>query len=184
MTAEAILTLSPAAFRRLTAAHLDAAPGIGLERLPARHAIRITASGDAALAAAASAALALYDRIGDKNAVIDGLRITGSHARRVAGHPSAQAPIARPGGAVRPQVLMGEVAAPPPDPDAQRDAFRAFMMRNRLRPTQWARDAGVPSGAILGFLSGRARGLDGPVAEKLARVARVQVADMFRPAAR
>ena len=77
---------------------------------------------------------------------------------------------------------MGEVASPRSNqrPDQRREAFRAFMTSRRLRPTVWAKQAGVPSGEILGFLTGRARGFSGDVAEKLARVAKVSVEEMFR----
>ena len=40
--------------------------------------------------------------------------------------------------------------------------------------------AGVNSGEILGYLTGRSRGFSGEVAEKLARAARVRVEDMFK----
>jgi hypothetical protein len=79
---------------------------------------------------------------------------------------------------------MGEVAAPRARSqgavaEQRREAFRAFMTSRRLRPTLWAKQAGVPSGEILGFLTGRSRGFSQEVAEKLARAARVQVGDMF-----
>ena len=58
---------------------------------------------------------------------------------------------------------MGEVAAPRAQShgagiDQQREAFRAFMTSRRLRPTIWAKQAGVASGEILGYLTGRSRG--------------------------
>jgi hypothetical protein len=79
---------------------------------------------------------------------------------------------------------MGEVAAPRVrsqgnDIEKRRQAFRAFMTSRRLRPTLWAKQAGVPSGEILGFLTGRSRGFSQEVAEKLARAARAQIDDMF-----
>lgn len=75
---------------------------------------------------------------------------------------------------------MSEVAAPRPAQDQHRDAFRAFMTSRRLRPTLWAKQAGIASGEILSFLTGRSRGLSPDVAEKLARAAKVRVEDMFR----
>ena len=74
---------------------------------------------------------------------------------------------------------MGEVAAPRASADARRDAFRDFMTSHRLRPTSWAKDAGIHSGEILGYLTGRSRGFSRDVAEKLARAAKVRVEDMF-----
>jgi hypothetical protein len=53
------------------------------------------------------------------------------------------------------------------------------MTSHRLRPTVWAKQAGIASGEILSYLTGRSRGLSQDVAEKLARAARVRVEDMF-----
>jgi DNA-binding Xre family transcriptional regulator len=91
----------------------------------------------------------------------------------------------------RPKVLMGEVAAPIPKFAAsrggggvqigkQRDAFRAFMIARRLRPTEWARAAGVTSGEILAFLTGHVRAIAPATLEKLARAAKCAPDDMFR----
>jgi hypothetical protein len=80
----------------------------------------------------------------------------------------------------KPSALMGEVFSPKPAPDRQREAFRAFMIRKRLRPTSWAKDSGVRLGEIMGYLTGRSRGFSQETAEKLARAARVPVEDMFR----
>jgi hypothetical protein len=72
----------------------------------------------------------------------------------------------------KPKILMGEVAAPRGvEIGKQRDAFRAFMLARRLRPTDWARTAGVPSGEILAFLAGKARSIAPHTLEKLARAA-------------
>ncbi|HEX4635900.1 MAG TPA: helix-turn-helix transcriptional regulator [Rhizomicrobium sp.] len=62
----------------------------------------------------------------------------------------------------------------------QRDAFRAFMLARHLRPTAWARAAGVPAGEILGFLTGKARGIAPASLEKLARAANCTTDDFFR----
>jgi DNA-binding Xre family transcriptional regulator len=81
----------------------------------------------------------------------------------------------------KPKVLMGEVAAPRGQQiGRQRDAFRAFMLARRLRPTEWARAAGVPSGEILAFLSGNVRMIAPQSLEKLARAAGCEIEDMFR----
>lgn len=85
-----------------------------------------------------------------------------------------------------PKVLMGEVAAPR-GPEMrkveiakQRDAFRAFMLARHLRPTEWARAAGVTPGEILGFLTGKARNIAPATLEKLARAANCKPEDLFR----
>ncbi len=81
----------------------------------------------------------------------------------------------------KPKVLMGEVAAPRGvEIGKQRDAFRAFMISRRLRPTLWARAAGVSSGEILAFLTGKVRAIAPATAEKLARAAKCSPADLFR----
>ena len=160
-----------------------------------RHAIRIIAtvatSGQTgvemeALTAASVAALTLYDMIKavDKAAVIENVRLLaksgGKSGDYKAPTPRAAASKAR----VKPQTLMGEVAAPRmpsrgAGADQRREAFRAFMTSHRLRPTVWAKQAGVASGEILGYLTGRSRGFSPDIAEKLARAARVRVEDMF-----
>jgi DNA-binding Xre family transcriptional regulator len=89
----------------------------------------------------------------------------------------------------KPKVLMGEVAMPIQKSAAsrggveigkQRDAFRAFMLARHLRPTQWARAAGVPSGEILAFLTGKARAIAPQTLQKLARAAGCALEDMLR----
>jgi cyclic pyranopterin phosphate synthase len=164
-----------------------------------RHAFRIIAtvatSGQTgvemeALTAASVAALTLYDMIKavDKSAVIETVRLlsksggkSGDYKLLPATKPAAATSNARP----KPRTLMGEVAAPRAQSqgasiDQQRNAFRAFMTSRRLRPTIWAKQAGVASGEILGYLTGRSRGFSAGVAEKLARAAKAQVEDMFR----
>lgn len=81
----------------------------------------------------------------------------------------------------KPKVLMGEVAAPRGlEIGRQRDAFRAFMIARHLRPTEWARAAGVPAGEILGFLTGKIRTIAPATLEKLARAANCAVQDFFK----
>jgi hypothetical protein len=87
------------------------------------------------------------------------------------------------------KVLMGEVAAPiqkfaasgggGQEIGKQREAFRAFMTARHLRPTEWARAAGVPPGEILGYLTAKTRSIAPETLEKLARVAKVAPQDMF-----
>ena len=170
----------------------------GLEFEPGENSIRIIATiGTAgqtgvemeALTAASIAALTLYDMVKalDKAAVIENVRLVSKSGgksgdfKAPSRKPDAK-PVPKTGNRPKPSVLMGEVASPRSNqrPDQRREAFRAFMTSRRLRPTVWAKQAGVPSGEILGFLTGRARGFSGDVAEKLARVAKVSVEEMFR----
>ena len=82
----------------------------------------------------------------------------------------------------KPKILMGEVTAPIQKFAAarggvgieigkRRDALRAFMIARHLRPSEWARAAGVPTGEILGFLTGHTRAIAPATLEKLARAA-------------
>ena len=86
---------------------------------------------------------------------------------------------------VKPKVLMGEVAAPrgpetgKPEIGKQRDAFRAFMIARHLRPSEWARAAGVPPGEVLGFLTGKIRTIAPQTLEKLAQAAGCAPEDFF-----
>lgn len=168
----------------------------------ARHAIVITAQVTTtgktgvemeALTAASVAALTVYDMVKalDKGAVIESTRLvaksggkSGAFAapvRKSAAMQETPRETATRGTRAKPKVIMGEVFAPKLGaPDAQRDAFRAFMTRNRLRATTWAVEAGVPVGQILGYLTGQARGLSAATAAKLAKAAKVSPEDMFR----
>lgn len=81
----------------------------------------------------------------------------------------------------KPKVLMGEVTAPKGQIiSAQRDAFRAFMTSRHLRPTEWAREAGVPAGEILAFLTGKARSISDASLQKLAAIAKVAPEDLLK----
>lgn len=87
-----------------------------------------------------------------------------------------------PGGhsAPKPKVLMGEVAAPRGlEIGQQRDAFRAFMIARHLRPTEWAKAAGIAPGEVMAFLTGHARSISAASLEKLARAAGCAVEDFF-----
>jgi cyclic pyranopterin monophosphate synthase len=162
---------------------------IDFEWLDERSALRIVARAKTeaqtgvemeALTAAAIAALTVYDMVKavDKGAVVETIRLltksggkSGPYRAPIAAKPNARA---------KPQVLMGEVAIPRADPNAERDAFRTFMSSHRLRATQWANQAGVSAAQIYGYLTGRARKPAPETLEKLARAARVRVEDMFR----
>ncbi len=157
--------------------------GIAFEAIPAKSTIRIIAtvktSGQTgvemeALTAASIAALTIYDMIKavDKAAVIESVKLisksggkSGDYVATDAqasfkslGRLSSTAPQTAPKrGLAKPTTLMGEVAAPRASsgPSEQRDAFRTFMTTNRLRATQWAKDADVPAAQILAYLTGR-----------------------------
>jgi len=76
---------------------------------------------------------------------------------------------------------MGEVIGPRgQQAGAGREAFRAFMRRRRLVPTRWAKDAGVPVGEVLAYLTGHIRQLPAETASRLAGVAGVAPEDLFR----
>jgi hypothetical protein len=97
---------------------------------------------------------------------------------RVSTSPYAKPPGAH--SAPKPKVLMGEVAAPRGmEIGRQRDAFRAFMIARHLRPSDWARAAGVPPGEVMAFLTGHARTIAPASLEKLAHAANCAVEDFF-----
>jgi len=168
--------------------------GIEFEPLAERHAIRIIATAKTnaqtgvemeALTAASIAALTIYDMIKavDKSAEIESIRLLtksgGKSGAYRAPHraKSARAPSPRPRTAV---LVQGAAPVKPrADPNVQREAFRAFMISRQLRATEWAKQAGIPASVIYSYLTGRAGGLAGDAAEKLAKAARVRVEDMF-----
>ncbi|MDE3115514.1 MAG: cyclic pyranopterin monophosphate synthase MoaC [Pseudomonadota bacterium] len=151
-----------------------------------------------ALTAASVAALTVYDMVKavDKTAVIETVRLLtksgGKSGTYIAPHgakaPAATAPKRQsagfrsaPGARPAAATLMGEGTAPSQaDPNAAREAFRAFMTGKRLRATEWAKEAGVPAAQIYSFLTGKSRSINPDTAEKLARAARVSVSDLFR----
>ena len=53
------------------------------------------------------------------------------------------------------------------------------MLARRLRPSEWAKAAGIAPGEIMAFLTGHARGLALQSLEKLARAAGCRVEDLF-----
>ncbi len=170
---------------------------IEFEWLEDRSAIRIIATVKCtgqtgvemeALAAASVAALTIcmtWSKPSIRSAVIETVRLLAKSGGKSGGFAApapkskkiaTNAPVSR----AKPKAIMNEVSAPRPGPHAQRDAFREFMAAHRLRPTQWAKDAGVPSAQILAYLTGQSRALSPDAAKKLARAAKVGVEDMFR----
>jgi len=135
-----------------------------------------------ALTAASVAALTIYDMVKalDKGTTIEAIRLVRKSGGKSGNYKATakSAPVVRK--SAKPKTLMDEVSAPHPGTDAQREAFRAFMTSHRLRATDWAKSAGVPSATVYAFLTGRSRALTQDVAERLARVARVRVQDMFK----
>jgi cyclic pyranopterin phosphate synthase len=148
-----------------------------------------------ALTAASVAALTIYDMIKavDRAAVIESVRLvakSGGKSGDFIAEPK-ETPPTKPAyrsagmrGRAAPSTLMGEVSAPKPaagrETGQQREAFRTFMTSNRLRATQWAKDAGVPVSEIYSYLTGKTRAIPRDVAEKLARAAKTRAEDMFR----
>jgi cyclic pyranopterin phosphate synthase len=144
-----------------------------------------------AMTAASVAALTIYDMVKaiDRDAVIENTRLVSKSGDKSSVFVPKSASMAdmprqtsQRGVRAKPKVIMGEVFAPPASggPDARRDAFRAFMTRRHLRSTSWAREAGVPVGEIMGYLTGQSRGFSAATLEKLARAAKVAPEDMFR----
>jgi hypothetical protein len=82
---------------------------------------------------------------------------------------------------VKPKVLMGEVAGPRGlEIGRRRDAFRAFMVSRHLRPSEWAKAAGIAPGEVMAFLTGHARAIAPESLHRLARAAGCEIEDMFR----
>lgn len=64
--------------------------------------------------------------------------------------------------------------------EARRKAFRRFMEKNELTPSEWARLAGLPTpNAIYNFLAGRAQSLSIDTSRRLADALGVLVSDIF-----
>lgn len=173
--------------------------GIEFEALPERNAFRIAATAKTtaqtgvemeALTAASIAALTVYDMVKslDKGAVVESIRLLtksgGKSGTYIAPRRSpAKAPV-RPRARATPSALGHEAVAPVAprgDPNADREAFRQFMVSRQLRATEWAKQAGVPASQIYGYLTGRSRALAHDVVERLARAARARVEDLFAP---
>lgn len=167
--------------------------GIDFELLAERHALRILATVKTlgqtgvemeALTAASIAALTVYDMVKavDRSAVIENVRLVSKSGGKSGAYFASTRKAAAPKiNARKAETLMNEVAAPRNrDANAERDAFRGFMTSQRLRATDWAKQAGVPAAQIYAYLTGKARALAPDTIQKLARAARVREEDMFR----
>lgn len=172
---------------------------VEFEPLADRHAIRILATARTtgptgvemeALTAASIAALTIYDMVKalDRAARIDGVQLLAKSGGKSGAYRASardeKEPIATRLARARakPSTLMGAVAAPraeAPAP-AQREVFRAFMTGHGLRASIWAKDAGVSPSLVYAFLTGKASSIPADAAEKLARVAKVRVEDMYK----
>ena len=168
--------------------------GVDFEPLAERHAVRILATVKTlgqtgvemeALTAASVAALTIYDMIKavDRSASIETVRLVSKSGGKSGSYFASTGKNAPPklNTPRKSETLMNEVAAPRNrDANAAREAFRAFMTANRLRATEWAKQAGVPVSQIYAYLTGKARALSPETARKLASAARVREEDMFR----
>jgi cyclic pyranopterin phosphate synthase len=143
-----------------------------------------------ALTAASVAALTIYDMVKavDKEAVIENTRLlsktggkSGAFKPRSAAMAETPRETVQRGVRAKPKMIMGEVFAPKPagGPDSRREAFRNFMTSRRLRASTWAKEAGVPMGEIMGYLTGQSRGFSADTLARLAKAAKVAPDDMF-----
>lgn len=168
---------------------------IEFEPLPGQGAIRIAATVKTlaqtgvemeALTAASIAALTIYDMVKamDRGIVIESIRLlsksggkSGEFRALQQAKPQPHTKTGKPSSAT----LMHEAASATPrgDLNADREAFRSFMADRRLRATEWAKQAGVPTAQIYAYLTGRSRALPRETIEKLARASRARVEDMF-----
>jgi cyclic pyranopterin monophosphate synthase len=168
--------------------------GIEFEPLADRNAIRIIATAKTnaptgvemeALTAASIAALTIYDMVKavDKSAEIESVRLLTKSGGKSGTYSAPHRAKSARGESPRPRTtILAHEAAPAKsrnDPNAQREAFRSFMISHQLRATEWAKQADVPASVIYSFLTGRSGGMTGDAAEKLAKAAHVRVEDMF-----
>ena len=125
----------------------------------------------------------------DKEAVIENTRLlaksggkNGDFKPRSAAMADTPRQTVQRGSRATPKLIMGEVFAPRAagGPDTRREAFRAFMTRNRLRASSWSKEAGVPMGEIMSYLTGQSRGFSAQSLARLAKAAKVAPDDMFR----
>jgi len=166
--------------------------GIDFEPQADRHALRILATVKTlgqtgvemeALTAASIAALTVYDMVKavDRGAVIEAVRLVSKSGGKSGAYFASGRAKTPPKLSSKPETLMNEVAAPRVrDANSARDAFRAFMTAQRLRATEWAKQADVPVAQIYAYLTGKSRALAPETIQRLARAARVREEDMFK----
>lgn len=167
---------------------------VDFEPLAERSAVRILATVKTlgqtgvemeALTAASIAALTIYDMVKavDRGAVIEAVRLVSKSGGKSGSYfaTTGNAALPKLNTPRKSETLMNEVAAPRNrDANAARDAFRAFMTAQRLRATEWAKQADVPAAQIYAYLTGKSRALSPDIIQKLARAARVREEDMFK----
>ncbi len=145
-----------------------------------------------ALTAVSVAALTIYDMMKavERGIVISDVRLISKEGGKSGVYRASQlAPLRasrRPNLAVSHKPKASEVTiktalqVPAKDHAARRDAFRRFMSAHGLTAHAWAKDAGLPVGAIYSFLHGRTPSLNKTEEEKLAASAKVDVQDLYR----
>ncbi len=154
-----------------------------------------------ALTAASIAALTIYDMLKavEREIVIESVRLLSKEGGKSGSYRAEKSEPKAARGAVRrgtataavavrrarmrskPVEVMSEVALrkPPSDHNAKRDALRRFMAGRGLTAHAWAKDAGVPVGAIYSFLHGRTHALTKTEESKLAGAAGVSPEDLY-----
>jgi len=145
-----------------------------------------------ALTAASVAALTIYDMVKavERGVVITDVRLVSKDGGRSGVYRAPQAAPMR--AARRPTMPSARkpVASEVPidttarvllkDHNLRREAFRRFMSAHGLTAHAWAKEAGLPVGAIYSFLHGRTLSLTKAEEEKLATSAKVAVEDLYR----
>lgn len=153
-----------------------------------------------ALTAASVAALTIYDMLkaAERGITIETVRLltkeggkSGTY-RADKSEPKRGRTVRRPATAAaarlvtrhraKPVEIMGEGTSRKPavDHNARRDALRRFMSSRGLTAHAWAKDAGVPVGAIFSFLHGRTHTLTKAEEERLAHTLGVSPEDLYR----
>jgi cyclic pyranopterin phosphate synthase len=144
-----------------------------------------------ALTAASVAALTIYDMVKavERGIVITDVRLVSKEGGRSGVY---RAPGAAPVRPARRSIAAGRKLSASDaasatsarlsakDQGGRREAFRRFMAAHGLTAHAWAKDAGLPVGAIYSFLHGRSARLTKAEEEKLAASAKVDVEDLYR----
>ncbi|MEM8784578.1 MAG: helix-turn-helix transcriptional regulator, partial [Pseudomonadota bacterium] len=91
---------------------------------------------------------------------------------------SAPPPERRARGPAPREIRMAPAGPPLQGTEQDLSRLRDFMASRGLRATDWAREAGVSSGFLFGFLQGRYRTIPTDYLEKLASAAGVRIEDL------
>lgn len=139
-----------------------------------------------ALTAVSIAGLTIYDMVKavDKDMVIGNIRLdykeggkSGTYKAEPTSPKSAQDELKS-----RPAARARQVVHRPESPHALGDkrlAMRQFIDAKRIKPLKWAKDAGVPSGALYSFLQGQVTSLSADHEAKLAKAINVRPEDLY-----